>query len=73
MKYDDEYLKTLYNNNNLADFLSLVNIDDVCDPRKKAIIGALKRSIRVLELEFNPIIINTPEHKSTKANQPQEQ
>ena len=55
MKYDNEYLKTLYDCNDLESFLSIVNVENIIDPRKKAIIGALQRSIRVLNLEFNPI------------------
>jgi len=57
MKYDNDYLKTLYDENDLETFLSLVNVEDIADPRKKAIIGALKRSIRVLNLDFNPLPI----------------
>lgn len=57
MKHDNEYLKRLYNENDLETFLSLVNVEDIVDLRKKAIIGALKRSIRVLNLDFNPLPI----------------
>ena len=57
MKYDNDYLKTLYDENDLETFLSLVDVGDIADPRKKAIIGALKRSIRVLNLDFNPLPI----------------
>ena len=57
MKYDNDYLKTLYDENDLETFLSLVNVEDIADHRKKAIIGALKRSIRVLNLDFNPLPI----------------
>lgn len=57
MKYDNEYLKKLYNENDLETFLSLVNVGDITDSRKKAIIGALQRSIRVLNLDFNPLPI----------------
>jgi hypothetical protein len=57
MKYDNEYLKTLYNDNDLDTFLSSVDVESVVDPRKRAIIGALKRSIQVLRLEFNPLVI----------------
>ena len=55
MKYDNDYLKTLYDSNDLASFLSAVNVEEIVDLRKRAIIGALQRSIRVLHLEFNPI------------------
>jgi hypothetical protein len=55
MNYDNEYLKMLYDDNDLHTFLSKVNVDDITDPRKKAIISTLKRSIKVLHLEFNPI------------------
>ena len=57
MKYDNDYLKTLYDENDLETFLSLVNVEDIADLRKRAIIGALKRSIRVLNLDFNPLPI----------------
>jgi hypothetical protein len=55
MKYDDDYLKTLYDGNDLQTFLSLINVESIADPRKRAIISALKRSIHVLYLEFNPL------------------
>jgi hypothetical protein len=57
MKYDNEYLKTLYDKNDLETFLSLVDVENIADSRKRAIIGALKRSIRVLNLDFNPLPI----------------
>ncbi len=57
MKYDNEYLKILYDENDLETFLSLVDVENIVDPRKKAIISALKRSIRVLNLDFNPLPI----------------
>lgn len=71
MKYDNDYLKNLYNNNSLEDFLKLVNEKDVADPRTRAIIAALKRSIHVLHLEFNPIILDNPtERNKQSSNQP---
>ena len=72
MKYDNDYLRTLYQNNSLSEFLALVNVDDVSDPRKKAIISTLKRSITVLDLEFNPIPIDSGQNKSKKVNHPHE-
>jgi len=63
MKYDNEYLKILYDENDLETFLSLVDVENIVDLRKKAIIGALKRSIRVLNLDFNPLPIAQPSMK----------
>jgi len=61
MKYDNEFLKTLYDNNTLADFVYLVDPSEIANPRTRAIIAALKRSVQVLELEFNPISLSEPE------------
>ena len=72
MKYDNEFLKTLYENNNLEDFITLVDPSDVEDSRTRAIIAALKRSVQVLELEFNPISLTKPE-KSIKSQETQGQ
>ena len=55
MKYDDEYIKNLFLNNDLETFLSTVNVENVSDPRLKAIIASLQRGVDVLKLEFNPI------------------
>jgi len=63
MKYDKEYLTDLYNSHSLEEFLEIVNIDNVSDMRTKAIIGALKRSINVLHLEFNPLRIKETSNK----------
>ena len=71
MKYDNEYLKTLYNNKELNEFLSVVSTEEISDPRLRAIIGALKRSITVLHLEFNPIEISHNK-KEEEVNQPQQ-
>ena len=61
MKYDNEFLKTLYENNPLSDFIYLVDPSEIASPRTRAIIAALKRSVQVLELEFNPISLSEPE------------
>jgi len=55
MKYDNEYLKNLYNTTPLPTFLSMVDVENIPDLRIRAIIGALQRSIRALHLEFNPL------------------
>lgn len=68
MKYDQEYLKTLYESHNLKDFLKLVNEDKIDDPHVRAIISTLRRSVRTLNLHFNPISINTIQEKRPKTN-----
>lgn len=72
MKLDQQYLKTLYDNNSLADFLRLVSDEDVDDPRVRAIVSTLRRSVRNLHLEFHPIYTNTAEEKTQESNQPQQ-
>jgi hypothetical protein len=57
MKYDNDYLKQLYETQDLDTFLSSIDVQNIVDPRKRAIVGALKRSIQVLRLEFNPLPI----------------
>ena len=59
MLYDNNFIKTLYENNTLEDFIELINPSEVAEPRTRAILAALKRSVQVLELEFNPIKIPT--------------
>ena len=70
MKYDQEYLKTLYENHTLDEFLELVNENKIDDPFLRAIVSTLRRSIRVLNLNFNPISINTIQEKSQETNHP---
>jgi len=70
MKYDQEYLKTLYDNHTLDEFLELVNENKIDDPFLRAIVSTLRRSIRVLNLNFNPISINTIQEKSQETNHP---
>ena len=72
MKYDNDYLKTLYNNHTLEEFLELVSPEDVSEPRTRAILAALKRSIQVLDLEFNPLVITEPSENKEENNQPQQ-
>ena len=60
MKHTNEFLKELYDNNKLEDFIFLVEPSDVEDSRTRAIIAALKRSVQVLELEFKPISLVKP-------------
>lgn len=72
MKYDDEYLKTIYKNNTLEEFLNKISPEDLSNPRTRAIIGALQRSIRVLDLQFNPIFIKAPMENKEETNQPQQ-
>lgn len=55
MKYDDNYLRTLYIQHDLMGFLELVDVGEVQSPRLRAVLGAIKRSIDVLYLEFNPL------------------
>jgi len=67
MKYDNDYLKDLYDNNDLDEFLNSINVDNVVCPRTKAIIGALKRSMNMLRLEFNPLQLeNHPKNQNTQ-------
>lgn len=70
MKYNEEYLKTLYESHNLEDFLNLVNEDKIDDPYVRAIISTLRRSTRTLNLYFNPISINSIQEKSRETNHP---
>lgn len=63
MKYDNDFLKTLYDQNSLDVFLSSIDINSIEDRRMKAIIASLKRSISVLDLEFNPIPLNRDNEK----------
>ncbi len=72
MKYDNDYLKTLYNAHTLEEFLELVNPEDISQPRTRAILSALKRSIQVLDLEFNPLVITGPSENKEENNQPQQ-
>jgi hypothetical protein len=60
MKYEDNDLKELYENESLETFIEKVNPANIVNPRTRAIVAALSRSVRVLELEFNPIV--SPEH-----------
>ena len=59
MIYDNEYLKEVYNDTDLETFLDTVSVGDISDPRTRAVVAALKRSVSVLHLEFNPIPIKT--------------
>lgn len=70
MKYNEEYLKTLYESHNLEDFLNLVNENKIDDPYVRAIVSTLRRSVRTLNLHFNPISINTIQEKSQETNRP---
>ena len=72
MKYDKEFLKTLYESNTLEDFITLVDPSDIEDSRMRAIVAALKRSAQVLELEFNPISLKEPD-KNIKSQETQGQ
>lgn len=70
MKYDQSYLKTLYNNHTLEEFLELVDEDKIDDPYSRAIISTLRRSVRTLKLQFNPISIQPSQEKSQETNHP---
>lgn len=70
MKYDNDFLKTLYENNTLEDFIFIIDPSEVAEPRSRAIIAALKRSVQVLELEFNPISLDSPD-KNIKSQETQ--
>ena len=58
--YDNDFVKTLYDNNKLEDFIFIIDPSEIADPRTRAIVAALKRSVQVLELEFNPISLSDP-------------
>jgi|AntRauTorcE11897_2_1112592.scaffolds.fasta_scaffold00078_58 hypothetical protein len=68
MKLDHQYLKTIYENNSLQDFLRLVSEEDIDDPRLRAIVSTLRRSVRNIHLEFNPIFSNSPEENTQESN-----
>ena len=72
MKHDNEFLKVLYESNSLEDFIEMVDPSEVADSRTRAIIAALKRSVQVLELEFNPISLKEPD-KDLKSQETQGQ
>jgi hypothetical protein len=71
MKLDQQYLKTLYDNNSLTDFLRLVSDEDIDDPHVRAIVSTLRRSVRNLHLELHPIFSNSFKEKTQESNQPQ--
>ena len=71
MKLDQHYLKTIYDNNSLSDFLRLISEEDIDDPRTRSIVSTLRRSIRNLHLEFNPIINTEASDTQQESNQPQ--
>jgi hypothetical protein len=71
MRYDQEYLKILYQNHTLEEFLELVNDDKIDDPYTRAIITTLKRSINNLNLQFNPIIFTDTKKTLQETNHPQ--
>ena len=70
MTHDHEYLRTLYNNNTLENFLKLVVEEDIDDPYTRAIVSTLKRSIRTLHLQYNPIVFSNTQKKSQELNHP---
>lgn len=73
MRYDQDYLKTLYENHTLEEFLDVVKEDKIDDPHTRAIVSTLKRSVRTLNLQFNPIIIKPKTKKSQETNTPHQQ
>ena len=70
MLYDQDYLRTLYQNHSLEEFLEIVNEEKIDDPYTRAVVSTLKRSIRTLHLQFNPIIIKDKTNKSQETNHP---
>lgn len=73
MKYDKDYLKTLFENHTIEEFLLVVKEEKIEDPFIRAIVSTLRRSIRALNLQFNPIIINPIQNKSQETNQDHQQ
>lgn len=70
MRYDQDYLKTLYQNRTLEEFLDIVNEAKIDDPHTRAIVATLRRSVRTLNLQFNPILIKPKNKKSQETNTP---
>jgi chemotaxis protein MotA len=42
--------------------------EDIDDPRLRAIVSTLRRSVRNIHLEFNPIFSNSPEENTQESN-----
>lgn len=70
MKFDKEYLKTLFNTHSLQKFLELVNEEDIEDNDVRAIVSTLKRSIHSLDIELNPITLSDLQNKQQDSNPP---
>jgi hypothetical protein len=71
--HNDEDIIELFKNNTIEKFLHEVNINDIENPRTRAIVSALDRSINVLTLECRPIpdIFNSKLKGKIKAPQQQ--
>jgi hypothetical protein len=72
MKYDNDFLATLYGNNDLESFLALVEPEKIVDLRTRAIIFTLKESMQSLKLQFSSLQLNEIATPVQKSKAPQE-